>query len=140
MKLSPCHCFNFKRAENKIVEFYDRFFQTAGITANQYSILSHIKNSAPVTVSGLAENMSLARTTLVRNLKPLEKRKLICDLAHSGRGRQLVLTAEGQRVQEQARGFWLEAQQALEAELGTENLKNLYAFLEIILNKLEKQK
>ncbi len=137
MKLSPCHCFNFKRAENKLVEFYDSFFKTAGITANQYSILAHIKKLAPITVSSLAENLGLARTTLVRNLKPLEKRKLVLDLASNGRGRQLVLSEEGRKIQEKSEFLWQEAQKALETSLGTENLQNLYTVLEIILNKLE---
>lgn len=42
--------------------------------------------------------MDLERTTLVRNLKPLEARGLIVDAACKGRSRSLQLSVEGKET------------------------------------------
>ena len=85
---------------------------------------------APVSVSELAAEIRLDRTTLVRNLKPLEQQGLIHDIAQSGtRNRQLCLTAAGRERIEQANAYWELAQKRIEAQLGLEDTKTLQALL-----------
>ena len=71
---SNCYCANIKRAENKITALYNRHLEKAGITRGQYALLANIERNPGISVSALAETMDLERTTLVRNLKPLEAR------------------------------------------------------------------
>lgn len=78
---SNCYCANIKRAENKITALYNRHLEKAGITRGQYALLANIERNPGISVSALAETMDLERTTLVRNLKPLEARGLIVDAA-----------------------------------------------------------
>jgi DNA-binding MarR family transcriptional regulator len=66
------------------------------------------------TISRLADLMLLDRTTLNRNLKPLEREGLI----QSGHGkdlrtRTLDLTPQGVEVLQRALPLWLEAQSAI---------------------------
>ena len=93
-----CYCATIKRAEQKITTLYNRYLERAGITRGQYALLVNIQNHPGISVSGLAERMNLERTTLVRNLKPLESRRLIRDTAQSGRSRSLELTEEGKEI------------------------------------------
>ena len=93
-----CYCATIKRAEQKITALYNRYLERAGITRGQYALLVNIQNHPGISVSRLAEQMNLERTTLVRNLKPLENRRLIRDTAQSGRSRSLELTEEGKQV------------------------------------------
>ena len=86
---SNCYCANIKRAENKITALYNRHLEKAGITRGQYALLANIERNPGISVSALAETMDLERTTLVRNLKPLEARGLIVDAACKGRSRSL---------------------------------------------------
>ena len=69
---SNCYCANIKRAENKITALYNRHLEKAGITRGQYALLANIERNPGISVSALAETMDLERTTLVRNLKPLQ--------------------------------------------------------------------
>lgn len=78
----------------------------------------------------VAAEIRLDRTTLVRNLKPLEQQGLIHDIAQSGtRNRQLCLTAVGRERIEQANAYWELAQKRIEAQLGLEDTKTLQALL-----------
>ena len=78
--------------------------------------------------------MNLERTTLVRNLKPLESRRLIRDTAQSGRSRSLELTEEGKEILETAVSLWQQAQQEFERQMGKERAQLLLQLLEEIIS------
>jgi len=100
------------------------------LTIVQFSLLRHIKLLGPINVSDLASKIRLDRTTLVRNLKPLETDGLIMDISKSGtRNRQLLLTPEGIKRYTQAELLWKEAQSSVEHNLGPENLNKLTTLL-----------
>jgi DNA-binding MarR family transcriptional regulator len=69
--------------------------------------------------------MRLSRTTLVRNIKPLEERGLIIDIAEQGRSRQLKLTDSGSQLYSKATLLWKQAQSWFEQFLGLEKLKDI---------------
>ena len=129
-KSSVCNCLNLRRASLAITEIYDHYLAPSQLSVSQFSILKHILTMAPVSVSELAAEIRLDRTTLVRNLKPLEQQGLIHDIAQSGtRNRQLCLTAAGRERIEQANAYWELAQKRIEAQLGLEDTKTLQALL-----------
>ena len=113
---SNCYCANIKRAENKIT-----------------ALLANIERNPGISVSALAETMDLERTTLVRNLKPLEARGLIVDAACKGRSRSLQLSVEGKETFARARIYWQQAQDELEAFLGQEQIAELNHLISAIL-------
>jgi DNA-binding MarR family transcriptional regulator len=129
-KSSVCNCLNLRRASLAITEIYDHYLAPSQLSVSQFSILKHIFAMEPVNVSELAAEIRLDRTTLVRNLKPLEQQGLIHDIAPSGtRKRQLCLTVEGREKIEQAHVYWQQAQEQIEAQLGQENTETLQALL-----------
>ena len=129
-KSSVCNCLNLRRASLAITEIYDHYLAPSQLSVSQLSILKHIFAMEPVNVSELAAEIRLDRTTLVRNLKPLEQQGLIHDIAQSGtRNRQLCLTAAGRERIEQANAYWELAQKRIEAQLGLEDTKTLQALL-----------
>ncbi len=130
---SQCYCANIKRAEHKITALYNRYLEEAGITRGQYALLVTIEQNPSINVSNLADRMDLERTTLIRNLKPLENRKLIQDTAQCGRSRSLELTEEGQQVLNHARIFWQKAQDELEARLGTERIEQFHSLISFLI-------
>ena len=93
-----------------------------------------IQNHPGISVSRLAEQMNLERTTLVRNLKPLENRRLIRDTAQSGRSRSLELTEEGKQIWTTAAALWQQAQQEFERQMGKERAQLLLQLLEEIIS------
>ena len=129
-KPSTCTCLNLRRAALAITKLYNRKLAPSRLTIGQYSLLGHIKFLGPISVSDLAGIIRLDRTTLVRNIKILEKEGLIIDVSQSGtRNRQLQLTDEGLKRYTTAELLWKEAQAFMEQQLGQENLQKLTALL-----------
>lgn len=74
---SVCECINMRRASQALTQFYDKLLKPSGLKVTQYSLLSHLKRLGPLTMNELSQAIRLERTTLVRNLKPLEKMGLV---------------------------------------------------------------
>ncbi|MDR3597659.1 MarR family winged helix-turn-helix transcriptional regulator [Clostridium sp.] len=133
-KSSSCNCINVRRASQAITEVYDEFLAPSNLNVGKFSLLKHIYQLGPVSVSNLALIIRLDRTTLVRNLKPLEENGLVRDISIEGsRNRQLKLTDKGVEVYRSAEGLWEKAQIFFEEYLGIDNINNLTA----ILSKIE---
>ena len=128
---STCHCIQLRRAASRVTERYDMALAPAGLTVGQYSLLAHLERLEPVSVSRLAEELELERTTLVRTLKPVLARQLVADAAEPGRrSRALTLTGEGRTLLEQARPHWRAAQEDVERRMGEGGIAALEALLE----------
>ena len=134
---SICNCLNLRRASAAITKIYDEKLGTSGLTVSQYSLLRHLFYFGPISVSDLAIKIRLDRTTLVRNLKPLESAAFIVDVSQEGtRNRQLQLTEKGIEKYKEADDLWKDAQSFMEQQLGKENLEKLTSLLSVI-EKLE---
>ncbi len=130
---SDCYCANIKRAENKITGLYNRYLEKAGITRGQYALLINIQESPCISVSALAEKMGLQRTTLVRNIKPLEERGYILDTACAGRSRSLKLSDTGESVLASAKIYWQQAQEHIEQLLGPKYIQEFHDLIPYII-------
>ena len=129
-----CYCIQLRRAASQVTEQYDAALAPVGLTVGQYSLLAHLERLEPVSVSVLAEEMELERTTLVRTLKPVLARHWVTDAAEPGRrSRALTLTGAGRSLLEQARPLWRAAQADVEHRLGEDGV----AALEALLDQLE---
>ncbi|MBU3156329.1 MarR family winged helix-turn-helix transcriptional regulator [Clostridium estertheticum] len=127
---AECICINLRRASQAITEFYDELLESSGLKISQYLLLKNIKCLGPVNVSNLASEIRLDRTTIVRNLKPLEVGGFIIDISTKGsRNRQLKLTNKGLEILETAAPLWLEAQNFIEQYLGIEERNTFVALL-----------
>lgn len=126
---------NLRRASRSITGIYDDFLKPSGLSINQFSLLKHMKKLELVSVSDLALKMRLDRTTLVRNLKSIEERGFITDIALPGtRNRQLELTEIGLEILERGEVLWVEAQSFLEQSLGKDDMNTLTG----LLSKIER--
>src|SRR5262249_5957290 len=67
-----CNCFAVRSAARHVSQYYDRYLATAGLRTTQFSILAKLKRLGPLTINELARQMVMDRTTLGRNIKPLE--------------------------------------------------------------------
>jgi DNA-binding MarR family transcriptional regulator len=86
--------------ERRTTQIYDEFLAGAGVRITQFGLLAHLEISkAPCEYLRAAE-LSMDPTTLNRNLKPLEKRRLVRSTISSKdrRAREIVLTAAGREV------------------------------------------
>lgn len=114
------------RASRLITRHYDDALRPTGLTIMQFGLLNVIGKYEPESISHVAEMMNLDRTSLSRNLKPLEKAGYV----HRGnegnqRRRRVLLTTLGLKKLEEARPYWKAAQERMEAALGETHLQNL---------------
>ena len=72
-----CACFNLRKAARAVTQLYDDALRPAGILATQLPLLIATGRLERVTISQLAEAMVMDRTTLTRNLRPLERDGLV---------------------------------------------------------------
>ena len=124
-----CHAFNLRQASLAVTALYDKHMQISGLTIQQFSLLWHIKELSPISVTHLAEAMNLNRTTLSRNLALLKRKGFWEEEPSSGRQRQIRLTSDGLNVFMNAQGAWQAAQDELEERLGRENVTQLESLL-----------
>jgi len=108
-----CMGMRVRRAARVVANHYDKHLKPAGLKGTQFTLLNTIFMNPSANIGKLADILGLDRTTLNRNLKPLERKGLI----RSGSGkdprtRTLALTKEGTRILQNALPYWLEAQSA----------------------------
>ena len=121
---SKCHCTNMRRAARAITRYYDKVLEPSGLKITQYSLLNHLKRLGPLTMNELSKAIRLERTTLVRNLKPLENMGLVSIQGEkASKARQVQLTERGLKQLEMAISHWNQAQQDLKDLFPEEEFK-----------------
>ncbi len=129
--VAACTCAALRRATRAVTQQYDAALRPLGLTASQFTLLATLERTGDLPLTRLAEILAMERTTLSRNLRPLERRRLlrmVC--ARDRRIRKVRLTPEGVRLLEQARPLWRDAQSGLTRRLGRARWSRLVAELD----------
>jgi DNA-binding MarR family transcriptional regulator len=124
---ADCNCLALRQAARHVSQFYDQFLAPSGLRTTQYSILARLQRKGPMTINALASEMVMDRTTLGRNILPLQRDGLI-DVGpgkSDRRSKELRLTDAGAARLRTARKGWEEAQAQFEAGFGVERSKKL---------------
>jgi DNA-binding MarR family transcriptional regulator len=130
-RLEECTCLAVRQAARHVTQFYDRHLAAAGLRTTQFSILAKLRRQGPLTINALAEEMVMDRTTLGRNILPLERDGLI-NIAPGRtdrRSKELRLTDVGlERLRAGYKG-WKAAQREFADAFGNERAAGLRALL-----------
>src|SRR5207249_5128817 len=96
-----CVCFNLRRVTRAVTQFYDSEMRRHGIRPTQGTILSSLQAKESWNMAELSDWLGMDRTTLVRNLRPLQRDGLV-QIGGGGRGRlvELAITAKGRKQME----------------------------------------
>jgi DNA-binding MarR family transcriptional regulator len=126
-----CNCFAVRAAARHVSQSYDRFLAPTGLRTTQYSILARLKRKGPLTINALAEELVMDRTTLGRNILPLQRDGLITikSAASDRRAKELRLTKAGENRLQQALEGWSKAQARFEAAFGERRAADLRELL-----------
>src|SRR3974377_2175462 len=68
-----CNCLAVPQAPRHSTQFYDQLLAPSGLRTTQFSILAKLRLLGPMTINALAANLIMDRTTLGRNILPLER-------------------------------------------------------------------
>lgn len=138
-KCMDCACFNLRKTARAITQLYDEALRPTGLRVTQFSLLIATTMLGSVTVTRLAEIGVMDRTTLTRNLKPLEKKGLIKVVTGDDqRTRVVTLTTRGKEVLAKALPLWEKAQARVIKRLGQERWNSLQGDLEEVVSLASK--
>jgi DNA-binding MarR family transcriptional regulator len=121
-----CVCATARMAARALTRVYDRALEPAGIRTSQFSILARLLEEGPLSVTHLAGRLAMDRTTLARDLRPLERRGLVSvSVGHDRRVRLAALTPEGRRLVDDVRPVWRQVQRDVRTQLGPDRVARL---------------
>jgi DNA-binding MarR family transcriptional regulator len=121
-----CVCATARMAARSLTRVYDRALEPAGIRTSQFSILARLLEEGPLSVTHLAGRLAMDRTTLARDLRPLERRGLVAiSVGADRRVRMAELTAAGRRLVDEVRPLWKQVQRDVRAQLGADRVARL---------------
>jgi DNA-binding MarR family transcriptional regulator len=118
--LDRCICLVVRKASRAVAQAYDNSLAPDGVSSGQFTLLAQVKLKPGVTISALARQLCLDRTSLTRNLQRLEELEAIAIAAGEEdlRKRVITLTSGGERLLASAFPSWNAAQHALMDALG----------------------
>ena len=134
-----CVCFNLRWVTRAVTQFYDAEMRRHGIRPTQGSILVALQSKDSWTMAELSDALGLDRTTLVRNLRPLQRDGLV-QTGGGGRGKlvELAITAKGRKQIEKLTPAWKSAQSAVVKTLGEKRWSAILSDLETAASALNK--
>jgi DNA-binding MarR family transcriptional regulator len=134
-KPDECNCFMVRSAARHVTQLYDQILAPVGLHVTQFSILAKLKRLGPLTINALAKDMVMDRTTLSRNVLPLERDGLIKIEASAadGRAKELYLTKAGEKRLQAGSGAWAHAQTRFETGFGAQRAADLRAMLRAVI-------
>ena len=137
---NSCLCLRFRKGARQTTKIYDEFLAPCGLRITQFGLLAHLEeNGGPLAVAELAGALNMDPTTLNRNLKPLERRKLLRIRARvkDRRAKEIWLTAAGRKLLQEAAPLWKAAHDHVFAALGQSEAQMLSQMLDRSLQRLD---
>lgn len=135
---SSCNCGALRKASRRVSRLYDEALAPTGLGSSQHTLLAEISRwgtEAP-TLWELAESLVMDRTTIARNLRPLERDGYVAvrpsDIDR--RSKLVALTPAGQAKLAETKVYWLQAQKTFERAFGASEAALLRSQLLSIAN------
>lgn len=118
---SVCTALSIRKASRSISHLYDAFLRRSGLRVRHFALLVSVGTLETATISQVAQELVMDRTTAARNIKRLGARGLLAVTPGSDRRTRLVsLTAEGEQALADAIPHWEAAQSRVVESLGQE--------------------
>jgi DNA-binding MarR family transcriptional regulator len=139
---AACNCLALRQAARHVSQFYDQFLAPHGLRTTQYSILARLQRRGAMggaggdamSINALAAELVMDRTTLGRNILPLQREGLISIRPGrvDRRSKELRLTKAGAERCRAALKAWRQAQAQFEAAFGGKRAEALRALLHAV--------
>ena len=130
---TECPAVRVREVSRLLARVYDAALRPVGLQSSQLSVLVAVARfgESGAKVGLLANRLVMERTTLTRNIQPLEKAGLlrVSRSPDDARARVITLTRAGERMIETAFPLWERATERVRALLGARRLDALRAEL-----------
>ncbi|HWE51923.1 MAG TPA: MarR family winged helix-turn-helix transcriptional regulator [Bryobacteraceae bacterium] len=112
--------FNLRKSAQVVSRIYAREMQDSPVKGPLFSLMMTINRHGSASITALAHDIGLDRTTLTRNLKPLQQKGLIQISRVTANRKEITLLPEGEAALRTAIGCWRKAQAKVVRRLGEE--------------------
>ena len=114
-----CNCYILRTISTKISKIYDKALLESGLKITQYAIMKYISILKNSNLNKLSCSMGYNRSTLGRNIKILERKKLInLKKGNDKREIKITITKNGVQVLKLANKCWTKINKELTKKLG----------------------
>jgi len=132
-----CTCFNLRKTTRAVTQLFDEALKPCGLYATQFTLLTAISSKDNVTITELSKALVMDRTTLTRNLNPLQKNGWVDVVPGADkRTRTLSLTRSGRKLLKDAIPYWHQVQSQVVKALGKGKWEELLNSLSFTVKKL----
>lgn len=137
-RASYCTCAMLRRASRRVTLAYDEALRPFGLRLTQYSLLASVLRSGGMSITDLAERLAMERTTLTRNLRPLEAAGWVkVKPGPDRRSRAVEITATGRALVEEAFPQWQAAERSLRKSMGRGEAAELRQLLTLAMQAVD---
>jgi len=110
-EMTGCVCCSLRKAARAVTQFYDRALRSHQLRVTQLSILVGASRFGAVPLAKLAQVLGMDRTTLLRNVRPLVRRRLLeVSQAMGSRRTEMRATPSGRALLGRVYPDWKRAQ------------------------------
>lgn len=132
-----CTCFNLRKATRAVTALFDEALAPSGLRGTQFTLLAALYQTGTATVTRLSQALVMDRTTLTRNLKPLQEQGWVRIVpGEDRRTRAMSLSSKGRQTFEKAVPLWEQAQKDVITSLGKGNWKGLMEHLHLTTERI----
>ena len=123
-----------------VTQYFDDRMRQFDLRGTQFALLAHTYAMGPVALTKLAEVMVTDRTTLARNLVPLEKSGLIrVEPGDDRRTRIISITPEGRTRFTEAYPAWKETQEEIKKMMGHDNWSSMMSEVSNLIDQIQEK-
>ena len=131
-----CLAFALRRSSRAVSQIYDHALSSSGIRSTQFNLLTGMSLYQAKTLTELALWLVMDRTTLTRNLKPLERAGLIsAQPTIDKRSKAYALTEKGHALVAQALPLWHGIQDKVDHVLGAAHRRHMIQEMSQVIDK-----
>lgn len=135
LNIQVCAHANLRKAMRVVSQAYDAALKPSGLRATQFTLLAVLAGAGEMPLTKLAETLVMERTTLTRNLKPLQAQGwLKIGKDKDERVRLVSITDAGRRAVAEATPLWRDAQTRMTKSIGRKRLSRLLDDLAVIVD------
>lgn len=121
MSDDTCLCTGLRQAAHTMTEIYDEALALSGLKITMFRVIRRLSEADEPTISELAKIVGLDRSSLGRNLKVLERDRLVTFVGGTDERSKVVrLTSKGRKALETALPLWRGVQKRMKSILGAE--------------------
>ena len=121
-----CVCGNMRMAARAVTSIYNRHLREAGLQASQMTVLWAVVAKRSASIKDIAATIVMDETTLLRNLRVLQRRGLVSmTVGEDRRHRYIAATPQGLTAFAEALPHWQAAQKEIAGALDDEGLDGM---------------